>query len=512
MAITNSGMSALMLTAQALIGHADRVVAVTPLWPNLVEIPKILGAAVDTVALRFTPQGWTLDLDHLLRALTPDTRAVLINSPNNPTGWTIDRDSQRVILEHCRRCGIWIIADDAYERLYYNGAANGVPAVAPSFLAIAENEDRVISTNTFSKSWLMTGFRLGWIVAPKGLAADLPKLIEYNTSCAPPFVQRAGIAAIQGGEPVVQHTTARLRKARDYLIEQLNATPGVQAAAPAGAMYAFFRVRDVDDSLALCKRLVSPRSDSRRASARRRGFRAVLRRQRRRLAEHPPLAWSFGRARSIADSTPNGHGSHACASPTRVEIASWILTGIALLLVLSASAPALLAVCWSSNGAHLVPRLRIWRIARVGKVIAVTVLTIGGLVGDADHSQVIALLRTDVGSISALLVRWRRSSMARAARCRVVGGEPSGQRRRAEANRCNPAALRLRGCGYDFGRAFGHILIGMIIGAFVSLKSTPKNELGPSPRFRWSAPPAGNVPPYRFAQASRREHDAQPSI
>jgi aspartate/methionine/tyrosine aminotransferase len=256
-AITNSGMSALMLSAQALIGHADRVVAVTPLWPNLVEIPKILGAAVDTVALSFTPQGWVLDLDHLLRALTPDTRAVLINSPNNPTGWTIDRDSQRVILEHCRRYGIWIIADDAYERLYYNGAANGAPAVAPSFLDIAKNEDRVISTNTFSKSWLMTGFRLGWIAAPKGLAVDLPKLIEYNTSCAPPFVQRAGIAAIQGGEPVVQHTTARLRKARDYLIEQLNATPGVQAAAPAGAMYAFFRVHGVDDSLALCKRLVS---------------------------------------------------------------------------------------------------------------------------------------------------------------------------------------------------------------------------------------------------------------
>lgn len=256
-AITNSGMSALMLSAQALIGHADRVVAVTPLWPNLVEIPKILGAAVDTVALRFTPQGWGLDLDRLLRALTPDTRAMLINSPNNPTGWTIDRDSQRVILEHCRRHGIWIIADDAYERLYYNGAANGAPAVAPSFLDIATTEDRVVSTNTFSKSWLMTGFRLGWIVAPRGLADDLPKVIEYNTSCAPPFVQRAGIAAIQRGEPIIEHTAARLRKARDYLIEQLNATPGVQAAAPAGAMYAFFRVHDIDDSLALCKRLVS---------------------------------------------------------------------------------------------------------------------------------------------------------------------------------------------------------------------------------------------------------------
>jgi len=256
-AITNSGMSALMLSAQALIGHGDRVVAVTPLWPNLVEIPKILGAVVDTVALRFTPQGWSLDLDCLLRALTPDTRAVLINSPNNPTGWTIDHDSQRAILEHCRRHGIWIVADDAYERLYYNGVANGVPTVAPSFLDFATREDRVVSTNTFSKSWLMTGFRLGWIVAPKALATDLPKLIEYNTSCAPPFVQRAGVVAIEQGEPVIARTTARLRKARDYLIEQLNATPGVQVAAPAGAMYAFFRLDGVDDSLALCKRLVA---------------------------------------------------------------------------------------------------------------------------------------------------------------------------------------------------------------------------------------------------------------
>lgn len=256
-AITNSGMSALMLSAQALIGHGDRVVAVTPLWPNLVEIPKILGAMVDTVALRFTLQGWQLDLDDLLHALTPDTRAVFINSPNNPTGWTIDRVSQRAILEHCRRYGMWIIADDAYERLYFNGTAPGAPCVAPSFLDIATRDDRVVSTNTFSKSWLMTGFRLGWIAAPKGLVADLSKLIEYNTSCAPPFVQRAGVAAIEHGEPVVARTAARLRKARDYLVEQLNATPGVQAAAPAGAMYAFLRLHGVDDSLALCKKLAS---------------------------------------------------------------------------------------------------------------------------------------------------------------------------------------------------------------------------------------------------------------
>jgi aspartate/methionine/tyrosine aminotransferase len=256
-AVTNSGMSALMLAAQALVEPTDRVVAVTPLWPNLVEIPKILGAEVETVPLQFSSCGWSLDLQRLMDALTPATRAVFINSPNNPTGWTIDRASQQAILGHCRRHGIWIVADDAYERLVYDGIANGAPAVAPSFLDVADCEERVISTNTFSKSWLMTGFRLGWLVIPRKLMADMPKLIEYNTSCAPPFVQRAGMVAIRHGEPVVARTAARFRTARDYLVERLRELPGIEIAPPPGAMYAFFRVDGVRDSLALCKRLVS---------------------------------------------------------------------------------------------------------------------------------------------------------------------------------------------------------------------------------------------------------------
>jgi aspartate/methionine/tyrosine aminotransferase len=256
-AVTNSGMSALMVATQALVGHGDRVVEVTPLWPNLVEIPKILGAEVRCVALRFSPGGWRLDLDELLDALTPGTRGVYINSPNNPTGWTLDRETRAAILDHCRRHGIWILADDAYERLYYGEAGNVAPAVAPSFLDIADAQDRVISVNTFSKSWLMTGWRLGWIVTPPELIGDFGTLIEYNTSCASGFVQKAGIAAITRGEPVIAHTLSRFRAARDFLIARLQNVPGVEVATPPGAMYAFFRVRGVDDSLAFCKRLVA---------------------------------------------------------------------------------------------------------------------------------------------------------------------------------------------------------------------------------------------------------------
>jgi aspartate/methionine/tyrosine aminotransferase len=103
----------------------------------------------------------------------------------------------------------------------------------------------------------MTGWRLGWAVVPAALEADLGKLIEYNTSCAPVFVQRAGVAAVTQGEPVIAHTLERFRKARDFLVRELKATPGVDIALPSGTMYAFFRVRGVSDSLAFCKKLAA---------------------------------------------------------------------------------------------------------------------------------------------------------------------------------------------------------------------------------------------------------------
>jgi aspartate/methionine/tyrosine aminotransferase len=250
-AVTSAGVNALMVASQLLLDPGDRVVEVVPLWPNLQEIPKILGARVETVALQFSKGGWRLDLERLLESLEPGTRALYLNSPNNPTGWTITREEQRAILEHCRRHGIWIIADDPYERLYF-----GEGGVAPSFLSLTGDEDRVISANTFSKSWLMTGWRLGWLVLPASLTADLGKLLEYNTSCAPVFVQRAGIAAIQNGEGTIARSLARFKKARDFLVRELKTVPKVDVALPDGTMYAFLRIEGVTDSLAFCKRLV----------------------------------------------------------------------------------------------------------------------------------------------------------------------------------------------------------------------------------------------------------------
>ena len=201
-AVTSAGVHALSLIDQTLIDPGDRVAIVTPVWPNLTAMPRIMSADVVRVPLACHAGRWSLDLQRLLDAATPGTRMVLVNAPNNPTGWTMPRADWVALLEHCRRHGIWLVSDDAYERIVFDPAltANGH---APSVLDLVDADDRYISANTFSKSWTMTGWRLGWMVAPREFIAQVGKVIEFNTSCAPPFVQQAGIVAVRDGEPLV---------------------------------------------------------------------------------------------------------------------------------------------------------------------------------------------------------------------------------------------------------------------------------------------------------------------
>ena len=178
----------------------------------------------------------------------------MLNAPNNPTGWTLSRQEQQIILDHCRRTGTWILSDEVYERLYYaDDTANGA---APSFLDIAAPEDRLIVAHSFSKSFLMTGWRLGWLVLPPALTHAVGKLIEFNTSCAPVFVQRGAIAALRHADEVTPALVAHLRQCRDTLLPLLQGVPGVTVANPKGGMYAFFHLAGHDDCLLTAKRLV----------------------------------------------------------------------------------------------------------------------------------------------------------------------------------------------------------------------------------------------------------------
>lgn len=252
-AVTSGGVNALMLAVQALVNAGDDVVCVTPVWPNLTAQPRILGAKLRCLPLRPVNGAWKLDLQALLDAITPATRLLIVNAPNNPTGWTLTAQEQRAILEHCRKTGTWILADEVYERLYYAPSANGC---APSFLDVAQPDDRLVVAHSFSKSFLMTGWRLGWLVMPPAMTEHMGKLIEFNTSCAPVFAQRAAQLAMERTDEVTPRVVAHLKACRDTLAPLLQAMPGVSLTPADGGMYCFFKLDGFDDSLAVAKRLV----------------------------------------------------------------------------------------------------------------------------------------------------------------------------------------------------------------------------------------------------------------
>jgi aspartate/methionine/tyrosine aminotransferase len=253
-AVTSGGVNALMLACQAVVDAGDEVVAVTPVWPNLPAQALIMGAKLKRVSLTPRAGAWTLDLQKLLSAITPATRLLIVNAPNNPTGWTLSRDEQQAIVEHCRKTGTWMLADEVYERLYFEPTSNGC---APSFLDVARPDDRLIVTHSFSKSFLMTGWRLGWLVMPAAVTHHMGKLIEFNTSCASVFTQRAALEAIRRTDEVTPRVVAHLKACRDTLVPLLQALPGVQLTPAKGGMYAFFKLDGYDDSLALAKQLVA---------------------------------------------------------------------------------------------------------------------------------------------------------------------------------------------------------------------------------------------------------------
>ena len=253
-AVTSGGVNGLMLAMQALVNPGDQVLVVTPVWPNLTAQPLILGAQLQTLALQAVNGRWTLPLQDLLKRITPTTKLLVLNSPNNPTGWTLSREEQLTLLAHCRQTGTWILADEVYENLYYLPTSN---ACAPSFLDICQPDDRLVVAHSFSKSFLMTGWRLGWLVMPEAMTAHMGKLIEFNTSCASTFVQRAGVVALQRAAEVTPRVVAHLKACRDTLVGELQQLPGVELTTPDGGMYAFFRLPGHTDDLQTAKRLVA---------------------------------------------------------------------------------------------------------------------------------------------------------------------------------------------------------------------------------------------------------------
>jgi aspartate/methionine/tyrosine aminotransferase len=248
--ITGSGMQAIQTVMRMMAGAGDEVVVPTPSWPNCSAAVEIGGARAVNVPMSFTDNGWQLDLDRVFASCTDRTRAIFINSPGNPTGWVADRETQVAVLEFARKSGIWIVADEVYERYYFDGTR------APSFRDVAEDDDPIIYVNTFSKNWAMTGWRIGWIEAPASLGQVIENLVQYSTSGVAAFMQRAAIAGLTQGDEFIAYQVERAHRGRDIVCDTLAATGRVRFARPAGAFYLFFSIDGETDVARLGLRLV----------------------------------------------------------------------------------------------------------------------------------------------------------------------------------------------------------------------------------------------------------------
>lgn len=244
--IAPGGMQALYLALTLLVDVGTNVVYVAPQWPNIHNAIHLVGGEPRPVPLGFDTD-WRLDLDKLFAACDARTRAIFLSTPSNPTGWTASREEMQALLDFSRRTGIWIISDEVYNRLYFDGTA------APSILGIAEDGDRVLAVNSFSKAWAMTGWRLGWLTHPSGVADQLAAMTQYANSGTPGFVQAAGAVALRDGEPLVAEIVSRIKSGLDLTYERLSEIPGIiLPEKPRGGMYAFFALDGQPDARDAC--------------------------------------------------------------------------------------------------------------------------------------------------------------------------------------------------------------------------------------------------------------------
>lgn len=240
--VTIGGMQAIQLAISATAGAGDEMLYITPSWPNFPAAAAVAGARPVPVELDFSDNGWSLDIGRLEAAVTGRTRAIFVNTPSNPTGWTADAETLRAILDFARRHNLWIIADEIYALFHFGGSR------AASFLDIMEEEDKILFVNTFSKNWAMTGWRIGWLRCHPSLGRMFENLVQYSSSGVAQFLQRGAIAALDHGDDFLTSQVAQAERARDIVCRVLGETGRVRFSVPPGAFYLFFAVDGMTNS------------------------------------------------------------------------------------------------------------------------------------------------------------------------------------------------------------------------------------------------------------------------
>jgi aspartate/methionine/tyrosine aminotransferase len=249
---TASGVQALSLGIRCLLDPGDEALVLTPAWPNGPSIIQMANARVREIPHALSGGRYSIDFDALEAAVTPRTRFLLYTSPSNPLGWVAAEEDQNRLLEFTRRHGLWLVADEVYERLFYPAGTKA----APSILKKSRREDAVVVIQSFSKTYCMTGWRLGWMVARPDLIARASRLNEFMVSCASAFVQKAAESALIWGEGFLNDMVSRLRENRDFCVGALSKMPGVTVPVPDGAFYLFPRIEAAQDSFEFCKQLL----------------------------------------------------------------------------------------------------------------------------------------------------------------------------------------------------------------------------------------------------------------
>jgi aspartate/methionine/tyrosine aminotransferase len=248
--VAPGGMQALYMALELLVDIGTNVVYVAPQWPNIHNAIHLIGGEPRPVSLDFDTD-WRLDLDKLFARCDARTRAIFLSSPANPTGWTASREEMQALLDFSRRTGVWIISDEVYARLYFEGG------IAPSILQVAEDGDRVIAINSFSKAWAMTGWRIGWLTHPSAVAEQLGAMTQYINSGTAAMIQAGAATALAEGEPLVGEIRGRIKAGLDLAYEKLPQIPGIiLPEKPRGGMYAFFALEGEADATAVCERIL----------------------------------------------------------------------------------------------------------------------------------------------------------------------------------------------------------------------------------------------------------------
>ena len=252
--ITASGVQALNMAVRCTIDPGDEALVLTPAWPNGSANVLMASGVAKELPLPLVGERYRVDLDAVEAAVNDRTRLLVYTSPSNPLGWVATPEEQDALLALCRRHDLWLLADEVYERLWYEGAATGDPA--PSILRMASRDDAVVVVGSFSKNYCMTGWRVGWLAARADLGEKAAQLNEFVVSHAASFAQKAAETALADGEPWVRELVTRLRENRDFALAALRAMPGVTVPEPDGAFYLFPRVDGLDDSVDFCQRLL----------------------------------------------------------------------------------------------------------------------------------------------------------------------------------------------------------------------------------------------------------------